>query len=436
MAGHGLGADDMYTTFLLLGWVPVAIGLVVVLASNAALRNAVSFCSGLDAKSATPHELAHHAMGLMPEAMAAECLSEKTTRLRTFMTTHSHVSGRYAEEVCHAAHSQKHHSRHGRRSHKPRAEHWDLGHVFPLSRELLARVLEFTFLLKALYKSIFVVYFVGSDLSWGGTLLLALPLLASQVLIWPELMRVFYFLEALTEIDDEVLGLTVEEMEQAKALKAYMLRKLYAHTAVSKDWVKEVFDDWAGLANKDGVIDANVMRAALRKLDICFSAPTFCKFMRLIDPDRNNRITFHEFSTFVVSLTPEEYLATDTSALDLQEHLAGRYKRGISVGSTPAALAHSALARRQPSATTEHAEEVAMPPRQTSALSDATARVEEDAAVEMEMSMELTKMSKRAASSGRARRRTSGRPPAAPPAPGRASVVRKTSRTPDPSSIV
>ena len=201
------------------------------------------------------------------------------------------------------------------------ARNWDLTGAFCISPKIIRALLELAYILKCLYLALFFCYFAGSlrglEQTVGVGIVLAFEVLFHCV-IGPQTIQTFYFMAAVSTVKPDVLGAVVEDMEQARLLKLYLLRKLrrFAESegkggAVTPEWLEAKFGEWASLKDDDGLVDRAEMKLVLAKLDIYLSRQSFNKLMRLLDPDRNGTIEYSEFAEFVCSLSQAEVDAAE-----------------------------------------------------------------------------------------------------------------------------
>ena len=333
----GLGKNALIVGFIIVCWLLLAMLCAIGYVGEVAISRATRLCMGVGFGApafiyCTPHRVVHHALSLMPEDMTDETIDAEQRRVREFIATHNALSGdlRDATEQAHNVHRMGRHS-----SRKQRVQSivqgWDgLSEVFVLRPAVLHKLLELAFLLMCMIKSVFVCYFMMSDgTSVGDFFAIILPIALSMFPVWPIVAETIYFIDAIAMLEDHVLGATLEDMQEARELKVYLLHRLHAHSHADPDWLRTCFDEWSKFKDDDGMIDRAEMKMALRMLDINLSHFTFNKLMRLLDLDRNGKIAYDEFAQFVCSLTPEEYLAASLNVLDLHESQHHRLQRRV-----------------------------------------------------------------------------------------------------------
>eukprot|EP00937_MAST-01D_sp_MAST-1D-sp2_P002126 g2126.t1 len=330
------GPADVILGFVVMGWAQLAVCLVLLRMSRATCARAVLMCmppaTGHRAacRGLSPHAMVEYAVSVTPESKGEEELDEAQRRIREFLATHQLHSGDITAATRQAARVQSTRQALTRLNGFRR---WNLNSAYAIPPVVVRQVLNFCFLVSCLYKSVFVCYFVTADFAsasahYGGTraawlTVSALPILINTAVIWPSVSYAIHFMDAITEMKEDVFARTAEEMEEGRQLKAYLLHKLHAHTSASRDWLRDCFQEWARLKDDDGMIDRREMKQALALLDVTLSKRRFAQLMRQLDPYRNGKIVYEEFATFVCSLTPEEYLATDLDMLALhREQLA------------------------------------------------------------------------------------------------------------------
>ena len=150
----------------------------------------------------------------------------------------------------------------------------------------------------------------------AGTSVMLLSTLVAQ----PHVLQAFFFMKSVAMLQQHVVGGTLEDMEEAEAMKVWLLKKvdMYAEREGKKaistialqraargnrhasvDDLDSLFADWACIQGGFAPVSRKEFRNVLANANICMSNDTFKKLWRLLAHGSSAEITYNQFRAFL-----------------------------------------------------------------------------------------------------------------------------------------
>jgi hypothetical protein len=171
--------------------------------------------------------------------------------------------------------------------------------------DLYFKAVEYAIMLNSLYLSLWACNFISVvqsnfDNAWIYQIFMLVPLLFVLPLLG-EIVKVSSLLEAIADLDIDVIGAVLEEMEEKNSLvlelRQKILSRIVGEMDDKKQIVKRLFQEID--TDKNGLISMLEMRQMLRALTLHYSDAKFLRLYNAIDDDLNGSINELELTLLI-----------------------------------------------------------------------------------------------------------------------------------------
>lgn len=171
--------------------------------------------------------------------------------------------------------------------------------------DLYFKAVEYAIMLNSLYLSLWACNFISVvqfsfNNAWIVQIFMLIPLLIVLPLLG-EIVKVSSLLEAIADLDIDVIGSVLEEMEDKtrliQELRLKILSRIVGESDDKKRIVARLFKEID--IDKNGLISPMEMRQMLRALSLHYSDAKFLRLYRAIDEDLNGSISEFELTLLI-----------------------------------------------------------------------------------------------------------------------------------------